>query len=107
MPTPRYLFLDRSDPAIIHPSPPHRQLEARLEVVNPIGQCPLWVISRHSSSADVRYSPKSGHWSFRCECPLCAKSTLMHRSKNVAIPSAQLNELGHPGRLKALVMQSL
>ena len=28
---------------------------------------------------NVRFTPKSGHWSARIECPLCAKSGLMHR----------------------------
>ena len=30
---------------------------------------------------DVRFTPKSGHWNSVVECPLCAKSGLMHRSK--------------------------
>src|SRR6516162_2981348 len=28
----------------------------------------------HSPSADVRFTPNSGHWSSVVECPLCAKS---------------------------------
>ena len=30
---------------------------------------------------DVRFTPKSGHCRARLGCPLCAKSGLMHRSK--------------------------
>ena len=29
---------------------------------------------------DVRFTPKSGHWNSAAECPLCAKSGLVHRS---------------------------
>jgi hypothetical protein len=30
---------------------------------------------------DVRFTPNSGHWNSVSKCPLCAKSGLMHRSK--------------------------
>jgi hypothetical protein len=33
-----------------------------------------------SLSADVGFTPQSGHRSARWQCPLCAKSGLMHRS---------------------------
>jgi hypothetical protein len=32
-------------------------------------------------SADVRFTPKSGHWQVTVGCPLCAKSGLMRCSK--------------------------
>src|SRR6516162_639746 len=31
----------------------------------------------HPPSADVRFTPKSGHWNSTAQCPLCAKSGLM------------------------------
>jgi hypothetical protein len=43
------------------------------------------------SLANVRFTPKSGHWNSVVECLLCAKSGLMHGSKNFVIcpvPSA-------------------
>jgi len=36
-------------------------------------------------SSDVRFTPKSGHWLSVSECPLCAKSRLMHCSKKPAL----------------------
>ena len=35
----------------------------------------------------VRFTPKSGHRSTRRQCPLCAKSGLMHRSKQALVKS--------------------
>jgi hypothetical protein len=32
---------------------------------------------------DVRFTPESGHRSARRQCPLCAKSGLMHRNKKL------------------------
>jgi hypothetical protein len=33
----------------------------------------------------VRFTPNSGYWNSVVECPLRAKSGLMHRNKNAAI----------------------
>jgi hypothetical protein len=35
-----------------------------------------------TSQHNVRFTPESGHWNSVAECLLCAKSRLMHRSKN-------------------------
>ena len=48
-------------------------------------ECPLWVISGHFVTADVRFTPKSGHSLERSTCPLCAISGLMHCSKKALI----------------------
>jgi hypothetical protein len=37
--------------------------------------------------ADVRFTPKSGHWNSLVECPLCAKSG--HRPRNALPPTAK------------------
>jgi hypothetical protein len=47
-----------------------------------VGQCPLWVKSGHDfEPAMSGLPPKSGHRLSALECPLRAKSGLMHRSK--------------------------
>src|SRR6516164_5654107 len=43
-------------------------------------RCPLWVKSGHGRISDVRFTSKSGHRSAGQQCPLCAKSGLMHCS---------------------------
>jgi hypothetical protein len=57
-----------------------------------LAQTPLWETDIGASPINVRFTPKSGHRNSVLECPFCAKSRLMHRSKNVAIRSAQLHE---------------
>jgi len=42
--------------------------------------------------ADVRFTPKSGHWNSVVECLLCAKSRLMHCSKLGPLRSPRLGE---------------
>ena len=43
---------------------------ARLDVT----ECPLWVMSGHSDSFNVRFTPNSGHSGRRSACLLCANS---------------------------------
>ena len=38
------------------------------------------VVSREKLARNVRFTPKSGHWNSAGQCPLCAKSGLMHRT---------------------------
>ena len=44
------------------------------------------------AGADVRFTPKSGHWNSASECPLCANSGLMHCNKK-ALHSITLSAL--------------
>jgi hypothetical protein len=48
--------------------------------------------------ADVRFTPKSGHWNSVWECPLCAKSrhSALQKERLYSITSFRNREVRHP-----------
>jgi hypothetical protein len=64
----------------LHSSNPKPLMSAM--VIATIGLCP-----HH-----VHFTPESGHCRVLSQCPLCAKSGLMHRSKNLPIRCIGVNK---------------